>query len=68
MIMRSFSIVVVCLMALCLQGCGDDKKLDGEIVKTTDGRYFTIVHNVGDTYLIHETDVNKIKKDADAIK
>ena len=44
------------------------KKLNGEIVKTTDGRYFTIVHSVGDTYFVYATDVYKTKKDADAIK
>jgi len=54
---------------LCLQGCGDsEKKLDGQIVKTADGRFFTIHHNVGDNYFVRPVDTDKAKITAEFIE
>jgi len=54
---------------LCLHGCGDgDKKLDGQIVKTADGRFFTVHHNVGDTYFVRPVDTDKAKSTAEFIE
>jgi hypothetical protein len=54
---------------LCLQGCGEGKKkLDGQIVKTADGRFFTIHYNIGDTYWVRPFDTEKAKSTAEFIE
>ncbi len=54
--------------ALFLQGCGDnEKRLDGQIIKTSDGRFFTIHHNIGDNYFVRPIDIDKAKIESEFI-
>lgn len=64
-----YKMILALLAASILSGCGDsDKKLDGEIVKTKDGRYFLVVHSAADAYFIRELDADKLKSDAEFVE
>jgi len=61
--------ISILVSLLFLQGCGDvDKKLDGQIIKTADGRFFTIHHNVGDNYFLRRVDIDNAKATVEFIE
>lgn len=60
--MRKFITILLASGAMFLSGCESadtrDAKLDGMIIKDANGRYWTLVHNLGDTYFLREVKTN----------
>jgi len=67
--MLNVKLIIYAAIFAGLAGCGDgDKKLNGKIVKTSDGKFYTVHHNAGDTYFIRPVDPDKLKSDAEFTK
>jgi hypothetical protein len=50
-------------LAFMLSGCpSSDYNLDGEVVKTADGRLFVVKHNIGDNYYFREVNVHQVEQ------
>lgn len=64
-------VAVVCFALLCA-GCtydGDaDKKLDGQLVKTKDGRVFLAQYRLGDVYFLTPVDAGKVQTDSEFVR